>query len=281
VSPDTDGGLGGALAESPKQDYVGGRDLTRWRTGAGRALARLAVRAARWVAPHWLLALTLLAGLVLVGSLTAVAAEVYDAVVEADGVAALDRPVLNAAEAVRSPPLTAVVLAYTNVGGAVGMSILATGAAVLLAGVWRQWTPVLLVAATAAGSLAITVVGKAVVGRSRPLEIDAVPPFEHGYSFPSGHTLNAVALAGVVAYLLVRRQHRLWVRVTTVAAAAGFAFLMGLSRVYLGAHWLTDVLVAWALGLAWLATVITAHRLFLTVRRQRSTERISRGRPRP
>ncbi len=44
---------------------------------------------------------------------------------------------------------------------------------------------------------------------------------------------------------------------------------MGLSRVYLGHHWLTDVLVAWSLALAWLGVVITAHRLFITVRRNR------------
>jgi undecaprenyl-diphosphatase len=265
---DGDAGLGGALAESAQQDHVGGRDLTRWPTAAGRAAVRLAVQATRWVAPHWLLALTLLGGLIVVGSLTAVAAEVYDAVVEADGVAALDGPALDGARAIRSGPLTALVVAYTNLGGGIGMSVLATATAVLLAGLWRQWTPVLLMAATAAGSLAITVVGKAVVGRSRPPEIEAVPPFEHSYSFPSGHTLNAVALAGIVAYLLVRRQRRAWLRIATVAAAGAFSVVMGLSRVYLGVHWLTDVLVAWVLGLAWVATVITAHRLFLTVRRR-------------
>jgi undecaprenyl-diphosphatase len=44
---------------------------------------------------------------------------------------------------------------------------------------------------------------------------------------------------------------------------------MGLRRVFLGYHWLTDVIVGWTLGLAWVALVITSHRLFLTVRRER------------
>ncbi len=126
---------------------------------------------------------------------------------------------------------------------------------------------VLLVAATAAGSLTLTVVGKSVIGRIRPPLADAVPPYELSASFPSGHSLNSVALAGIVACLLVRRQHGRRARALTVSAAAAFAFTMGASRVYLGHHWLTDVLVAWALGLAWLTVVITAHRLLLTVRR--------------
>ena len=105
------------------------------------------------------------------------------------------------------------------------------------------------------------------MGRTRPPLADAVPPFESSPSFPSGHSLNSVVIAGLVAYLLVRRQQRRRTRTLTLALAGLFAVAMGVSRVFLGHHWLTDVLVAWTLGLAWLAVVITAHRLFLTVRR--------------
>jgi undecaprenyl-diphosphatase len=52
-----------------------------------------------------------------------------------------------------------------------------------------------------------------------------------------------------------------------VIVAFVWALAMGLSRVFLGHHWLTDVIFAWLLGAAWLALVITSHRLFLTIRR--------------
>jgi membrane-associated phospholipid phosphatase len=130
-----------------------------------------------------------------------------------------------------------------------------------------------LTAATAVGSLTLTVVGKAAVGRARPPLAEAVAPFESSYSFPSGHSLNSVALAGITAYLLVRRQGRASTRAATIALAALFALTMGLSRVYLGHHWLTDVLGAWMLGLAWLVVVITSHRLFITARRRQRGSR--------
>jgi len=118
-----------------------------------------------------------------------------------------------------------------------------------------------------AGSLAMTMIGKLVVGRARPPIADAVPPFETSPSLPSGHALNSTVIAGMIAYLILRRLESRLARVITVAAATGWAVAIGLSRVFLGHHWLTDVIFGWILGLAWLTAVITAHRLFLTVRR--------------
>ena len=71
----------------------------------------------------------------------------------------------------------------------------------------------------------------------------------------------------MVAYLLVRRLRTQWARAAAVIVAIVWALAMGLSRVFLGHHWLTDVIFAWLLGAAWLALVITSHRLFLTIRR--------------
>jgi membrane-associated phospholipid phosphatase len=256
-----------ALTESRQQEYVGDRDLARWTTRIGRGAADLALRASAWVAPNRVLAITLAVGLALMTVLTVLSAGLYDAVTESEGIAGLDRPVLDAAITLRTPFGDRIVTDYTNLGGPVLMPLLAAAIAVALAGFWRQWTPVVLTLVTGLGSLLLTMVGKAVVGRIRPPLADAVAPFETSYSFPSGHSLNSMALAGILAYLLVRRQRTAWARALTITLASAFAVTMGLSRVYLGHHWLTDVLVAWTLALAWLAVVITAHRLFITVRR--------------
>jgi len=254
------------LDEPAEHRRVGDRDLTRWPSPAGRTVLDVTRRLGHHLAPHQVLVVTLLVGFALTAALTALAGAVYESVTDSDGVAVLDQPALRAAIAARTPLGNQIVTAYTNLGGSVGMPLLAAAFAVGLALRWRRWTPVVLIAATAAGSLALTVIGKAVVGRTRPPLADAVPPFEYGASFPSGHTLNSVAIAGVVAYLLVREQRSHRARALTVSAASAFAVTMGLSRVYLGHHWLSDVFVAWALGLAWLTVVVVTHRLFLTVR---------------
>lgn len=260
----------------PAEERIGSRDLTDWRTRAGRRLAGWvvahAIGLARWSAAHLVLVVTALAGGAVAVALTAAAAEVYDAVTEAEGIAGLDRPVLDQAIAWRSPDLDHAVTLYTDVGGPVGMPVVATVLTLLMVWRWRSRTPLVLMLIAAAGSLAMTATGKALIGRARPPLSDAVPPYETSPSFPSGHTLNATVVTAILVYLVLRRLETTRARVTAVVVGAVFALSMGLTRVFLGHHWLTDVVAGWALGLGWAVAVITAHRLFLTVRRSASAE---------
>ncbi|RIK15654.1 MAG: phosphatidic acid phosphatase [Acidobacteria bacterium] len=265
-APPRDRGVTGELRADRN---LGGRDLTHWRSRPGRWLAWLVEQVSRVLGARQTLVLILTIGVAVAATMTWLASETYEAVVQAQGVALWDEPLLEASIDLRSPAVDTSVTAYTDVGGVVGMPVLAVSVMCLLAIRRRSWTPVILVCAAGLGSLLMTIAGKDLVGRARPPLTSAVPPYEYSPSFPSGHTLNAVVIAGVLAYLVILRQRSRRARALTVALATLFAVTMGLSRVFLGHHWFTDVLAAWVLGLAWLAVVVTAHRLYLTTRKRR------------
>jgi membrane-associated phospholipid phosphatase len=262
----------GAREELRRDTTIGHVDLTSWQTPPGRAAAKRVIVASRRIGTRAALLLTLAVGALVALGLSFVASRVYDAVTESDGIAGFDQPILQAAIQARSPALDLIVTGYTDIAGPIGMPIIAVAAILILSLRRRSWTPAILIAAAGLGSLAMTIAGKDIIGRVRPPLPEAVPPYEYSASFPSGHTLNAVAVVGTIAYLLVLRQTATWARTLTIAGAALFAITIGLSRVFLGHHWFTDVVAAWLLGAAWLALVITAHRLYITARRTRDPE---------
>lgn len=237
-------------------------------------------RASRSVGAYGAFAIALaVAVLVLALASTAVIA-IYDAITTEDGVAGLDQPVLDDLMDTRTPLMNAVLTAITHTAGKIGMPLIAVVAMVVLGVRRRSWTPVLLIAVTGAVSVLITVVGKEFIHRVRPPYSDAVPPLELSDSFPSGHTLNAVAVIGIITYLIALRRTTRRARVLLVAGASVYVALIGFTRVYLGHHWFTDVLAGLVLGLAWLALVITAHRFYLTVRvLERRPSRVGDGDP--
>ncbi|MFP3460588.1 phosphatase PAP2 family protein [Arthrobacter globiformis] len=228
----------------------------------------LTERYGRWLGPYAALWITLVIGGFLVVVLTLLSAEVYDSVVDQNGVSGLDKPALQLAKEYRNPGLDSAVTAFTNIGGGIGMPILASILVAWLIYVSRSWRPLILVGGAAAVSVTATSVGKTLLGRTRPDHIDAVPPFEFSPSFPSGHTLNTTVVIGIVVYLVCLQFRKASARTWVVVAGAVFILAMGLSRVFLGHHWLTDVMAAWLIGAAWVAVVILAHRLFHVIRRR-------------
>lgn len=252
------------LTQRPFERTIGGRDLSHWRTPPGRALARLVLAASRWTTWTWTAIILAAIGssLAFLGSWAAI--EIYEGVLENDGLAPLDQPAWRWSYGHRPAGLARAVTWFTTIGGPVITPILAVATLALLAWRWRSLTPVVLGALAGLGSLAITLAGKAAAVRPRPAVAHAVPPVEHSFSFPSGHATNATVLAGVIAYLLLTRSKRRSTRLIVVLLTVAYVLGMGLSRVYLGHHWLTDVTAGWLLGLAWLAAIIVGHRLQLT-----------------
>lgn len=263
----------GAPEEVQADGRVGRVELTRWATPFGRSVASVFTGIGRRIGAHPALALALVAGIAVVFLLAFLVARVYDAVADKTGVTAVDVPVLYGAMRLRSPALDAVAAGIAYLFGPVGMPIMALIAMLLLSLRRRSWTPVILIAAAGVGSLLMTIAGKDIVNRHRPNIGLAIPPYEHSASFPSGHTLNATVIAGIVAYLLWLRRRTAAAKATAVVAPIVIAVVVGLSRVLLGAHWFTDVLAGWLLGVLWLALVVTAHRLYLTARQRGAPER--------
>lgn len=250
----------------PADQRIGDSDHTHWGTAVGRALAQLVLRTTAWSQANAVLAVTLVVSLGFVVGATALAGEVYESVMESSDIAVFDRPLLDWILTVRTPGLDSAIAFYSNTGGPVLQPII-TGIVVLfLCWRWRSKTPLVLAVVAVVGSLLMTVVGKQLVGRTRPPLADAIPPFEYSPSFPSGHTLNATVIAGIVCYLMLHWFRTRGMRILWIVLMTAYAVTMGLSRVYLGHHWLTDVIVGWLLGLAWIAVVVTLHRLWLTAR---------------
>ena len=248
--PSSDPGSG-----PPELERIGDRDLGQWPTRAGQhlvaAIARVVIvlgRVWRWSLANLALVLTTVIGGAIVLGATVLSAEVYEAVVENDGLAALDEPVLEAAVNSRTPASEQWVTHFTDLGGTVGMPLIAAAIVITLAVRRRSWLPVVLMLIAAAGSVLITVLGKDLTARARPPVIYAVPPLETSPSFPSGHTLNATVVLGLSAYLVMLGRRHLRSRILVASVVVVFVVAMGLSRVWLGHHWLTDVMAGWPVG---------------------------------
>ncbi|WP_432053849.1 phosphatase PAP2 family protein [Streptomyces sp. bgisy022] len=175
----------------------------------------------------------------------------------------LDRSVSGTTHrwAVAEPGLTRTARILTDwVWDPLTMRVLCGVVAVVL--VWRyaaRWTAVWLVL-TVALAAALQQGLKAAVGRARPVWPDPVDS-AHYAAFPSGHAMTATVVLGLLLWLLHRRGATPAVWRTAVAVAAVSLVGVGLTRVWLGVHWPTDVLGGWLLGAFVVAAAVWAHRL--------------------
>lgn len=181
---------------------------------------------------------------------------------DADGLALADEPALGWLIGQRTEELTLAMRTATVLGSVTAVIVIGALAQLLVA--WWSRRPWPLIATTVAlvGAGIIVRTIKALVGRARPPASGELVS-ANGLSFPSGHTVGATVVFGVLGYFAFRLVQRRLLRGLAVCAAAALIVLVGISRMYLGVHWLTDVVAGWTIGGAWLAACLTVLNLAL------------------
>lgn len=169
-------------------------------------------------------------------------------VLEANGPTSLDSSTATAVLDARGALLTVVAVALSALGSFPILAVAAVGAAIALLLRTRRFLPPLTLLITATETGCIVYLTKIIVGRERPPLADLVGTPAADGSFPSGHTTNSTVVYGLAALLLAPTISRIAVRRLLYASTALLAVGIGLSRIYLGYHWTTDVLAGWLLA---------------------------------
>jgi membrane-associated phospholipid phosphatase len=224
---------------------------------APRGWARLLRLAADRFTPGTALGLALTIGFVVVALLGTAFAIVLDAVLEHDGVSAVDDPVLSYTVGHRTGALTTVFRALTALGDPLPISAVALLGGVLLSVRARSRRPLVTTAIATVGVQVLVFGIKFAVHRPRPVPAYALDT-AGGYSFPSGHSTSSLVIFGVLAWLLSGQLRSRYARAAVWLGAAVLVAGIGSSRVYLGVHHPTDVLAAWVMGSAWLVAVLVS-----------------------
>jgi len=149
---------------------------------------------------------------------------------------------------------------FTALGGTAVLTLLTVFVTLFLVMSGKRRTALLVAGSIALGTFLSTVL-KFVFDRPRP---DLVPHGMDVYtlSFPSSHAMMSALVYLTLGALLARTEKSLRVRIYFILCAMLLTFLIGVSRIYLGVHWPTDVLAGWAVGSCWaLLSWLLARRL--------------------
>ena len=181
---------------------------------------------------------------------------IADEMLEGD-TARFDESIRSLVHSFASPTLTHLMFGMSFMGAA-GMIALLLVAVGLFA--WKRWW-------RGIGWLLITMLGATILDitlkhgfhRARPEPFFGTLP--QTYSFPSGHSLFSFCFYGVLAGLINARIRSWWLRIVLFVTAATMIGMIGLSRVYLGVHYPSDVVAGYLAGAIWVSTMVVADRL--------------------
>ena len=148
---------------------------------------------------------------------------------------------------IRSDALTPVMEGFTSLASVVVLAVMAAAIAALAPGKAPGWC----VSINLACVVALNALLKVIVQRPRPEGFRLIE--ESGYSFPSGHSMVAMAFFGLLIWMIWRYHRRDAMRVVWCVTFGLVIAMVGISRIYLGVHYASDVIAGFCVSLVWLA----------------------------
>lgn len=165
-----------------------------------------------------------------------------------------DKPLLLWLHSIANPTLDNFFIFCTTVAGPIYLMLI-TIAILIYLGYKKQKLNVLFLIFGVGGAAASNFILKLIFHRSRPSLWDTLV-VETDYSFPSGHSMISMALITCIVIMLWNTR---WRRISLIAGSL-IVLLIGVSRLYLGVHYPTDVLAGWSIGFAWVVLVLVIVR---------------------
>ena len=167
-----------------------------------------------------------------------------------------------------------VVKAVTFLGSN-GVLWTVIGAATVILAIRRRWRLAAYLLVTGAGALILDPILKSLVGRLRPVVAHPIA-YGTGDSFPSGHSLGSIVCYGAILLVFLPAARGRW-RTAFVTVILTLIALIGISRILLGVHYLSDVLGAWAVGITWLGITALAFEATRSAAGQPVTDPVTEG----
>lgn len=180
-------------------------------------------------------------------------------------VISFDVSIVNIIYALRTPSLTSAMLVITAFGSATAFTILSSIVFIYLFKK-KQKEAILftLIFLSAAG---LNLLLKIFFARPRPTLMPLV--IENSYSFPSGHSMNSMVFYMMMTYFVYRNTKNIRLTALMTAVSIGIVGSIGFSRIYLGAHYPSDVLAGYATGILWCTIIIMIEKYIHSHRKNR------------
>ena len=173
---------------------------------------------------------------------------------EADHIRQFDYSIIQYVQGFISEPITNLIVKITFLGSSIGIAIITVVFSMILVLFRKYFLGIYLFMSVVIGYVGLNTVLKHIFQRERPSFLRLVE--EHGFSFPSGHSMGSMVLFGGLLFILFKLSKSAFVRVIGAIAASTIILIIGLTRVYLGVHYPTDIVGGYAAALVWLTISI-------------------------